>query len=267
MHYYQFNIGDYRKDTIHLSRLEHSIYRDLIDWYYLEETPIPTETQSVMRRLRLDTDVEKTALQNVLSDFFKPSLDGYRQARIDQEIADYHAQCDKNKANGKKGGRPKGKKTQSVSSGLPVASQVDATANPDQRQPLTTNQEPYLEAKASLSPAKLPPCPSQEIISLYHSVLPELPAIKLLSDQRKKAIGVFWKWVLTSKRSDGLNRANSSESALEWICAYFQRARDNDFLMGRNTQTGPHANWQCDLDFLLTEKGKKQVIEKTKETA
>ena len=140
MHYYQFNIGDYRKDTIHLSRLEHGIYRDLIDWYYLEETPIPTETQSVMRRLRLDTDLEKTALQNVLSDFFKPSLDGYRQARIDQEIADYHAQCDKNKANGKKGGRPKGKKTQSVSSGLPVASQVDATANPDQRQPLTTNQ-------------------------------------------------------------------------------------------------------------------------------
>lgn len=139
MHYYSFNIGDYRKDTIHLSRVEHGIYRDLIDWYYLEETPIPKETQSVIRRLRLDTEAEKTALWNVLNDFFVLAEDGYRQARIDQEIADYHAQCEKNKRNGTKGGRPKGKKTQSVSSGLPVASQTDATANPNQ-EPLTNNQ-------------------------------------------------------------------------------------------------------------------------------
>lgn len=87
-----------------------------------------------------------------------------------------------------------------------------------------------------------------------------------MSDSRKKAIGTFWKWVLTSKKSDGKLRAENSEQALSWISAYFNRARDNDFLMGRNQQTGAHANWQCDLDFLLTEKGKRHVIEKTKET-
>lgn len=139
MHYYQFNIGDYRKDTIHLSRLEHSIYRDLIDWYYLEESPIPTETQSVIRRLRLGCETEALALKNVLQDFFSLESDGFHHKRIDLEIADYHAQCDKNRSNGSKGGRPKGKKTQSVSSGLPVVSQTDATANPNQ-EPLTTNQ-------------------------------------------------------------------------------------------------------------------------------
>jgi hypothetical protein len=37
--------------------------------------------------------------------------------------------------------------------------------------------------------------------------------------------------------------------------------------MGRTGRQGEHANWQCDLDFLLTEKGMKHVIEKTKETA
>lgn len=47
MHYYQFNIADYRKDTVHLTRIEHSIYRDLIDWYYLEETPIPKECDHI----------------------------------------------------------------------------------------------------------------------------------------------------------------------------------------------------------------------------
>ena len=69
MHYYQFNIGDYRADTAHLSIIEHGIYRQLIDWYYLDEKPIPKETQVVMRRLRLGSD-EQHYLTNVLNDFF-----------------------------------------------------------------------------------------------------------------------------------------------------------------------------------------------------
>ena len=138
MHYYQFNIADYRKDTVHLTRIEHSIYRDLIDWYYLEETPIPTETQVVMRRLRLGCETEATALKNVLHDFFSPESDGFHHKRIDFDIAEFRAQCEKNRSNGLKGGRPKGKKTQWVTSGLPVVSQTDATANPNHK-PLTTN--------------------------------------------------------------------------------------------------------------------------------
>ena len=137
MHYYQFNIADYRKDTVHLSRLEHSIYRDLIDWYYLDESPIPLETQSVMRRLRLVSEEEAKALENVLSDFFYKA-DGWRHRRVDQDIIEYHAMAEKNKANGKLGGRPK--KTQSVSSGLPNESQN----NPNQ-EPITINQEPLKE--------------------------------------------------------------------------------------------------------------------------
>ena len=56
MHYYQFNISDYRADTAHLNIIEHGIYRQLIDWYYLDEKPIPKETQVVMRRLCLGFD-------------------------------------------------------------------------------------------------------------------------------------------------------------------------------------------------------------------
>lgn len=44
-------------------------------------------------------------------------------------------------------------------------------------------------------------------------------------------------------------------------------ARDNDFLMGRGHKAPGHESWACDLDFLLTDKGKRHVIEKTKELA
>lgn len=109
----------------------------------------------------------------------------------------------------------------------------------------------------------LPNCQTQKVVDLYHEVLPELPKAKLLNDGRRKAIGKTWKWVLTSAKSDGQPRATTAAEALEWFRQYFTIARGNDFLMGRTTRTGEHANWQCDLDFLLTDRGMKHVIEKT----
>ncbi len=134
MYYYSFNIGDYRKDTVHLSRLEHSIYRDLIDWYYLDESPIPLETQSVSRRLRLATEEEANALLAVLQDFFLLSEDGWRHKRIDSEIAEYHAKCETNRTNGKAGGRPRVDKN-------PVGSQSQPSRNPNHK-PITNNHKP-----------------------------------------------------------------------------------------------------------------------------
>jgi uncharacterized protein YdaU (DUF1376 family) len=143
MHYYKFNIADYRKDTGHLSTIEHGIYRQLIDWYYLDEQPIPEETQMVIRRLRLGSD-EVKFLQNVLSDFFVLGKTGYTHKRIQVEIKDYHEQAEKNQRNGKLGGRPK--KTQSVISGIPE----DSQNNPNQ-EPLTTNHKPKRESATSVA--------------------------------------------------------------------------------------------------------------------
>lgn len=133
MHYYQFNIADYRKDTSHLTALEHYIYRSLIDWYYLDEKPIPLETQLVSRRLSIDNQ-SLIFIENVLSDFFEKRDDGYHHNRIDNDILDYREMIIKNKNNGKLGGRPR--KTQSV---------ILANPNETQKKPnqeLITNK-PY----------------------------------------------------------------------------------------------------------------------------
>lgn len=140
MHYYTFNVGDYRKDTGHLTTLEHGIYRQLLDWYYLDETPIPKETQTVIRRLRLGSDSDIQSLQNVLNDFFVLQDDGYHQGHCDVVIAKYHENADKNKVNGKLGGRPK--KTQSVILGNPTE-----TESKGNHQPITINQEPKVKTQ------------------------------------------------------------------------------------------------------------------------
>lgn len=118
-------------------------------------------------------------------------------------------------------------------------------------------------AKAPSSPAKLPTCPTAGVIDLYHELLPELPAVRIHTKDRIRAIGRLWTWVLTSSKADQTRRAETAEQGLAWIRNYFERARENDFLMGRTPRTGEHANWKCDLDFLLTERGMKHVIEKT----
>jgi uncharacterized protein YdaU (DUF1376 family) len=162
MHYYQFNIADYRKDTAHLNPTEHYIYRTLIDWYYLDEQLIPKETQSVMRRLRLVTEDEARLLKNVLSDFFCEESNGWRHKRIDADIEDFHCKCTKNKENGKKGGRPKSTpepdKTQSVILGNPIESE----SNPNQ-EPLTINHKPVIKEKIK-----------KEINSLIKTLLPDV---------------------------------------------------------------------------------------------
>ena len=124
------------------------------------------------------------------------------------------------------------------------------------------------EANASVGSAdRLPRCDTQSVVDLYHDTLPELPRVRLMTDGRRKAISAFWRFVLTSKKSDNSPRATNADEAMDWIGGYFTRARDNDFLMGRGHKAPGHEGWQCDFDFLLTEKGKKHVIEKTKEAA
>lgn len=119
-------------------------------------------------------------------------------------------------------------------------------------------------ARVQDKPERLPPCPHQKIVDSYHAALPELPKAMLLTNKRKTSIAKIWTFALTSKKQDGSPRATTAVEALQWISDYFERAHTNDFLMGRSQRSAGHENWECDLDFLLTEKGMKQVIEKTR---
>lgn len=163
MHYYQFNIADYRKDTAHLTPIEHYIYRTLIDWYYLDEKIIPKETQSVMRRLRLATEEEAQLLKNVLSDFFEEEIDGWRHKRINADIEDFHCKCIKNKENGKKGGRPKSTPEPEKTRSVILGNQIESESNPNQ-EPLT--KEPLKTFKEKIIKKEIDP----ELKKLLHDV-------------------------------------------------------------------------------------------------
>lgn len=115
----------------------------------------------------------------------------------------------------------------------------------------------------------VPACPYDEIVKAYNELLHELPAARIVKagSKRQRVILELWKWVLTSTKSDGTRRATTTAEGLQWMRNYFERARDNDFIMGRAKRSEGHENWEADIDYLCSEKGMKQVIEKTKVAA
>jgi uncharacterized protein YdaU (DUF1376 family) len=233
MHFYSFNIKDFVLHTAHLTLEEEAVYRRLLDCYYDTESPIPKETQSVIRRLRLGSYVDQ--VDQILSEFFHLEDDGYHNNRADIEIAEYRKKADVARENGKKGGRPKknkGPKTQSV-----------ILANPEETtSKATIKQEPVTIKERE---SKIPVCPHEEIVGLYHKILPELPMVRFWKEDRRKLLLACWKQGETFQ----------DLRFWEWL---FTNVKQDDFYMGR--QGG--GTWTVTLPWLVNKTNFMKAVEK-----
>ena len=138
MHYYKFNIGDWILHTAHLSPQEEGIYLRLLNHYYDTEGPIPEETQSVIRRLRL-TGFEEDVLA-ILDEYFQLNDGFWTHKRCEKEVLAYQAKTDTNRENGKKGGRPRGSGHSQKTDEKPTITQSVNYWNP--KETLTKNDKP-----------------------------------------------------------------------------------------------------------------------------
>lgn len=94
MNHYPHHIGDFNTATRHLSRIERSVYRDMLDMYYDSETALDgSDMANLAKRLCCRDDDEVAALQYVLSEFFELQDDGrWVHHRCERELASYRAQ-------------------------------------------------------------------------------------------------------------------------------------------------------------------------------
>lgn len=103
MNYYQHHLGDYLRDTAHLSMLEDGAYHRLLAAYYVREKALPTDQRECCKLARASSGAERKAVSYVLEQFFVPEEDGYHQKRADVEIAEYRVFIDKQRTNGASG--------------------------------------------------------------------------------------------------------------------------------------------------------------------
>ena len=104
MNYYRRHLGDYLKKTSRFSILEHGAYTLMLDYYYIEEGPLPLDRDEIYRMVRATHPEERLAVDRVLDMKFDRRSDGYHNDRADAEIA-IAVQA---RENGKRGGRPRG---------------------------------------------------------------------------------------------------------------------------------------------------------------
>ena len=89
MNFYPHFLGDYQRDTAHLTLIEHGAYRVLLDTYYATEKALPSEPPALYRICKAFTAAERRAVDMVSKHFFPVgAADGLRHnARADEEIA------------------------------------------------------------------------------------------------------------------------------------------------------------------------------------
>lgn len=85
MNYYERHLGDYARDTGHLTLTEHGAYTLLLDRYYATEQPIPAAQAHRLARAR--TKEEMKAVDAVLAEFFHLEDGAWVHNRVDREIA------------------------------------------------------------------------------------------------------------------------------------------------------------------------------------
>lgn len=85
MNFYKHYIGDFQRDTGHLSLTERGAYLALIHHYYATEKPLPSDYSALCRIAGAIDKAEKAAVKTVMS-FFDPTESGLTHKRIEAEI-------------------------------------------------------------------------------------------------------------------------------------------------------------------------------------
>jgi uncharacterized protein YdaU (DUF1376 family) len=244
MHYYQHHIGDFIKATARLSDTQSMAYLRLLWMYYDSEKPLKPDAKILA--FQIGASVEETQL--LLESFFWLAENGWHHTRCDQEIAEYRSFLDK-KSNAGKASAERRKNIRSTSVEQVLDSSVTDEQLTTNHKPLTNNQSIEAEASPDLGkPKSAPACPVAEIVEMYNTMLPMLPAVSVVNDSRKRAIAARWREVVTTEKMD-------RQQGLEFFQWFFKMVKDSKFL------TGKTKDWKADLDFLFNPSKFPRIVE------
>lgn len=225
MHYYKRNIGDYAKKAGRLSMLQHGSYTLLIDACYDRER-FPT-MEDALEWTWASSAAEIEAVEFVLKKFFTLQDGVYVQSRIEEDLADYHKKAETNQRIAIE--RESKRKVNSTTRAQ------DVHEAPPNQEPITINQDikALVPSVADDIPRiGKPECPHQEIIKLYHEVLPQCPTVRDWTPARATQLRARW-------------NESPDRQSLDYWRGLFQYVAGCDFLVGRTSKP-----FFADLEFI-----------------
>ncbi len=98
------------------------------------------------------------------------------------------------------------------------------------------------------SPTKTPQCPQEEILALYHEILPEMTVHRDWTPTRRKHLAARW-------------ASDTRRQNLDYWRDLFEWIRESDFLMGRVTGIGGKP-FRCSLEWIVNQSNFTKITER-----
>lgn len=134
--------------------MQHGAYTLLLDELYSMEQPLPGDLTDLFRICRAMSKAEQEAVKVVADQFFPVGEDGLRRnKRATEELIEAAPALEAARANGKKGGRPKG--TQKKPSGFSEQNPEETHKEPRTKPPQSLDSSSLRSEEAALLPSML----------------------------------------------------------------------------------------------------------------
>ena len=266
MNYYERHIGDYLKDTAHLSLLEHGIYTRLMDVYYTRECGI--DAADVARLIGARAKDEKAALSVVLAEFFVLVSGIYVQARCDREIERYQDKQRKAKASADARWSQSGRNANALPDAMRTHSEGNALQSPVSSNQLNT-LEPNGSCQLDVDPEKpegeaippkagLPACPHTALLGLWKKHLPDLRQPRVWDGNRKVTMRNRWQQAAHPSEYSPEGYA-TEDGGLKWWDSFFGYiARDTSLARGFESAG---RTWTPDLEWVCNATNFQKIID------
>lgn len=129
-----------------------------------------------------------------------------------------------------------------------VATSKPTRSRPNERQTddqptTTTNNDNNDNNEINIRQPRANLCPHEDIVNLYHEILPELSKVKVWSSKRQSYLRTVW-------------NGNESRQNLDYWKRFFNYVKQSNFLMGRSN------DFKADLEWLVKPANFIKIIEK-----
>jgi len=280
MHRYDWEPEKYMVDTAHLDEIEDLVYRRLLDYAYLLETPLPNNIADITKKIRLGKNRIDT-VSAVLHEFFylkkyaenDIEKDGWAHKKVELVLEKIYQRSDKAResANAKwakwyRANPANAERTQSERRANAMQTQCDGSANALLIQVLKYPKTQILKDKdknngdtVSSPSGDSPPqqqklfpetqrtlIPYDEIVNEYNRICISLRKCRPhLSDVRKKGVAKIYRLL---------------DNDMDQIRLLFTKAQNSAFCRGERPNE-KHPNFQADFAWLMKEEPALRTLE------
>ncbi|SEB72837.1 hypothetical protein SAMN05216178_2028 [Pseudomonas saponiphila] len=126
--------------------------------------------------------------------------------------------------------------------------QIQNRTDTEEKHNVDAGHQPDALGDSESSDSKVPACPAQAIVDLFHKALPELPRVSQLNDQRRRHLQARW-------------RENAVHQDLQFWADYFTHVKASRFLLGNAEGRNGGKPFRATFDWLIAPSNFVKVIE------